>query len=77
MAATAFGRPGRLPQLPRQFRTARLAVPSPHQDSRTLPRHFEPLYVTDADGELHDDLIGDAASLLPPSGAKRHDDSHL
>jgi hypothetical protein len=33
-------RPGRLPQLPCQFRTARLAVPSPHQDSRTLPRAF-------------------------------------
>jgi hypothetical protein len=30
--------------------------------------HFEPLYVTDPDGELHDDLIGDAASLLPPTG---------
>ena len=26
--------------------------------------HFEPLCVTDADGELHDDLIDDAASLL-------------
>ena len=30
--------------------------------------HFEPLCVTDADGELHDDLIDDAASLLRPSG---------
>ena len=30
--------------------------------------HFEPLCVTDGDGELHDDLIDDAASLLTPSG---------
>jgi hypothetical protein len=30
-------------------------------------RHFEPLCVTDPDGELHDDLIGDAASLLQPT----------
>lgn len=30
--------------------------------------YFEPLYVTDPDGKLHDDLIGDAASLLPPTG---------
>jgi hypothetical protein len=28
--------------------------------------HFAPLYVTDPDGELHDDLIDDAASLLHP-----------
>lgn len=26
--------------------------------------HFEPLYVTDADGALHDDLLDDAAGLL-------------
>ena len=32
--------------------------------------HFEPLYVTDADGELHDGLIGDAASLLHPNSGE-------
>lgn len=30
-----------------------------------LRAHFEPLYVTDPDGELHEDLIDDAATLLP------------
>jgi hypothetical protein len=29
--------------------------------------HFEPLYVTDPDGQLHHELIDDAASLLPHS----------
>jgi len=31
--------------------------------------HFEPLCVTDPDGELHAELIDDAASLLPQNRA--------
>ncbi|MBL8368227.1 MAG: hypothetical protein JNM54_09975 [Candidatus Accumulibacter sp.] len=39
----------------------RMTIPEPYRG------HFEPLYVTDHAGELHEDLIDDAASLLRPS----------
>ncbi|MCP5227771.1 radical SAM protein [Accumulibacter sp.] len=42
----------------------RIRIPERYRD------HFEPLYVTDGDGELHDDLIDDAASLLHPPGSE-------